>query len=75
MEEKHHKYRGYVMELEKNHYQRLIDSVEKSVKTSKIHLEVMSLLSTVYSHATNIGRIILKWSGKYESNDEESWST
>ena len=74
MKEKHHRYRLYAMELEKSHYLRLMNAVDKSVKTSKIHLELMSVLTTVYSHATNIGRIILQWSDNYEPNDDESWS-
>ncbi len=74
MKEKHHKYRLYAMELEKSHYRRLMNAVDKSVNTSKIHLELMTILTTVYSHATNIGRIILQWSEDYEFNGEESWS-
>ncbi|HYW94819.1 MAG TPA: Na/Pi symporter, partial [Bacteroidales bacterium] len=74
MKEKHHKYRRYAMELEKNHYRRLLNSVDKSVQTSKTHLELMTVLTTVYSHATNIARIILQWSDNYELNDEESWN-
>jgi phosphate:Na+ symporter len=62
MEEKHRKYRVYAMELEKNHYQRVMQSIEKSVNTSKIHLEFMSVLGTIYSHSTNIARIMLQWS-------------
>jgi phosphate:Na+ symporter len=69
MEEKHRKYRVYAMELEKSHYQRVMSSIEKTVKTSKIHLELMSALGTVYSHSTNIARIILQWSDDEPKTD------
>ncbi len=73
MEEKHHRYRQYAMDLEKNHYLRLMNSVERSIRTSRIHLGLMTVLTTVYSHATNIARIILQWSYEYESKEQEPW--
>jgi phosphate:Na+ symporter len=73
MKAKHRKYRTYAMELEKSHYQRLVKSVENSIATSEMHLELLSLLETIYSHATNIARIILQWSennNNFEENEE-----
>jgi phosphate:Na+ symporter len=61
MKEKHRIYRQMAMELEKNHYLRLVNAVEKSIKTSEIHLELMTILATIHSHATNVARIVLEW--------------
>jgi phosphate:Na+ symporter len=69
MKTKHNKYRIYAMDLEKSHYRRLMEMKEKSLNTSKTHLELMSALQTVYSHATNIARIILQWSDKNRDNN------
>lgn len=71
MEKKHQKYKAFAMELERSHYQRILNSVEKSVKTSEIHLDLMTVLNNVYSHSTNIGRIILQWSGKGRHKETE----
>ncbi len=57
----HKKYRQIEMDLEKNHYQRLINGLDKSLKTSEIHLELMTILATIHSHATNVARIVLEW--------------
>jgi len=62
MKMKHKKYRNYAMELEKNHYKRLLKSVEESLSSTDMHLELLSVMETIYSHSTNIARIILKWS-------------
>ena len=64
MKEKHKKYRQMEIDLEKNHYQRLITAVDKSVKTSEMHLELMTSLATIHSYATNVARIILEWTRK-----------
>ena len=64
MKEKHKKYRQMEIDLEKNHYQRLINAVDKSVKTSETHLELMTSLATIHSYATNVARIILEWTRK-----------
>lgn len=60
MKEKHDKYRLVAINLQRSHYNRLADMMEKSLNTSKTHLEIMTLLATIYSHATNIARIILQ---------------
>ena len=70
MKEKHSRYRIYALELEKSHYRRLIEMKDKSIRSSKTHLELMSALETVYSHATNVARIILQWSDNKKMKSE-----
>ncbi len=60
MEKKHQKYKQVALEFQRSHYKRLAGLIESSVKTSKTHLELMTLLATIYSHATNVARIILQ---------------
>ena len=59
MEHAEHKYEKFKMlaiDLEKQHYQRLRDDVEKSIASSRTHLEMVSSLRIIGSHATNIVR-------------------
>lgn len=62
MKLKYKKYRDLAIELEKHHYERLREDVSKSIESSKTHLELMTMLRAINSHATNIARILLKWS-------------
>ncbi len=62
MEKKHRKYREVSFDMERQHYQRLESSVEKSIQSSQTHLELITMLRVITSHSTNIGRILLKWS-------------
>ncbi len=62
MEVKHRKYRNISFEIEKQHYERLGSSVEKSIQSSETHLEIITMLRVITSYSTNIGRILLKWS-------------
>ncbi|SDC22994.1 Na/Pi symporter [Williamwhitmania taraxaci] len=55
-EQKYKKFRMQAIELEKQHYQRLKEDVEKSVTSSRTHLELVSSLRVIGSHATNIVR-------------------
>lgn len=64
MKEKHKIYRQMAMDLEKNHFKRLMNAVDKSVRTSEIHLELMTILATIHSLATNVARIVLEWNTK-----------
>ena len=64
MKKKYKKYRNMALELEKQHYERLKEEVSKSVTSSKTHLELLSLLKIINERATNIARILLKWSEK-----------
>ena len=64
MKKKFKKYRNMAIELEKHHYERLKEDVSKSVTSSKTHLELLGLLRVINERATNIARILLKWSEK-----------
>ena len=59
MKEKHKEYRDTSRELEKQHYERILEGMKESMDSSKTHLEVLALLSSIDSHATNIARIAL----------------
>ena len=61
MREKHNKYRDLAADMEKHHYERLKD-VDKILESrGDTHMEIMTHLRNVMSHATNIGRILLQW--------------
>ena len=64
MKAKHKEYRNLSRELEKQHYQRILEGMTESIDSSKIHLEVLALFSTIDSHATSIARIALDWDKK-----------
>ena len=61
MKTKHKQYRAMSIELEKLHYDRLLEGMKESIESSKTHLEILALLSSIDSHATNIARIALEW--------------
>ncbi len=60
MKEKHNKYRQVAVDFQRNHYARLANMMENSLKTSKTHLELITILATIFSHATNVARIIMR---------------
>ena len=60
MKSKYEDFRKLYIDYEKQHYQRLKEDVEESVDSSKTHLEVITSLKNIGSHATNIARIMLK---------------
>ncbi|MGM0408142.1 MAG: Na/Pi cotransporter family protein, partial [Bacteroidota bacterium] len=62
MKQKYKQYRNLEFDLEKQHFERLRDDVEKSITSSKTHVELMTNLRAINGHATNIARILLKWS-------------
>jgi len=64
MKAKHKEYRTLSRELEKQHYDRILEGMTESIESSKTHLEVLALFSTIDSHATNIARIALDWDQK-----------
>ncbi|MEN8203275.1 MAG: Na/Pi symporter [Bacteroidota bacterium] len=64
MKTKHKEYRGMSRELEKQHYGRILEGMKESIDSSKTHLEILALLSSIDSHATNIARIALDWDKK-----------
>lgn len=61
MKEKHKVYRSMSKDLEKQHYARILEGMKESIDSSETHLEILALLSTIDSHATNIARIALDW--------------
>ncbi len=62
MKQKYKQYRNMEFDLEKQHFERLRDDVEQSVASSKTHVELMTNLRAINGHATNIARILIKWS-------------
>ncbi|MCB2197118.1 MAG: Na/Pi cotransporter family protein [Bacteroidetes bacterium] len=64
MKEKYKQYRNLEIELEKQHFERLRDEVTETISSSKSHVELMTFLRAINGHATNIARILLKWSSK-----------
>jgi len=64
MKAKHKEYRTLSRELEKQHYDRIMEGMSESIDSSKTHLEVLALFSTIDSHATSIARIALDWDQK-----------
>ena len=53
-------------ELERQHFERLKKDINKSVDSSKTHLELVSMFRTIGSHANNIAQVILDWPGNKE---------
>ena len=68
MTKKYSKYRDMSIELEKHHFERLLNKVDDTISSSKTHLEIMSDLRSINSHATNIAGILLKWSKNTPEN-------
>jgi phosphate:Na+ symporter len=64
MKAKHKEYRNLSRELEKQHYDRILEGMTESIESSKTHLEILALFSTIDSHATSIARTALDWDKK-----------
>jgi len=64
MKSKHKEYRGLSKDLEKQHYERILEGMKESLESSKTHLEILALFSSIDSHTTNIARIALDWNQK-----------
>lgn len=58
------------LELEKKHYQRLVNNVQETITSSKTHLELLEMFKQINQHSTNIGKILLKWSSKKNKIEE-----
>ena len=52
-------YRDEYFKLEQQHYDRLKENVEETVSSSKTHLEIITLMRVISSHAMNTSRIII----------------
>jgi len=59
MKAKHKEYRLLSRDLEKQHYDRIMKGMTESIESSKTHLEILALYSSIDSHATNIARTAL----------------
>ncbi|MEN8229738.1 MAG: Na/Pi symporter [Bacteroidota bacterium] len=64
MKSKHKEYRALSQDLEKQHYARILEGMKESIESSKTHLEILALLSSIDSYTTNIARIALDWNQK-----------
>lgn len=60
MKERHKKHRVMAMEYEMMHYRRIREQVPESAESSETHLELITMMRNIASHATNIARIHLK---------------
>ncbi len=61
MKMKYKEYRGIALDFEKLHYERLKQENQYALDSSRTHLELMSMLRNISSHATNIARILIQW--------------
>ena len=64
MKSKHKQYMVLSRELEKQHYDRILEGMTESIESSKTHLEILALYSSIDSLATNIARTALDWDQK-----------
>ena len=66
MIKKYQNFKEVGRELERQHFERLKQDINKSVESSKTHLELVSMFRTIGSHANNIAQVILEWPGNEE---------
>jgi len=59
MRKKNKEYRQMAIELEKQHFERIMHEVDLSIKSSEMHLVLLTSFKIITSHATNIARILL----------------
>ncbi len=64
MKAKYKEYRSISFELEKQHFERLKNSVGKTVQSSNTHLELLAMFRIITGHCTNIARILIEGSEK-----------
>lgn len=64
MKEKYHRYRNMEIEFEKQHFERLKNEITETISSSNTHIDLMTFLRAINGHATNVARILLKWSIK-----------
>ena len=56
---KKEKYSKLALELERHHFERLQQEVEKSITSSKTHIEIIGIMKFINQHSTNIAKILL----------------
>lgn len=66
MKLKNKKYRQMAIELEKQHFLRIRQEISQTIESSEMHLELITSLKMITSHATNIARMLLEWQAKPE---------
>lgn len=59
MKKKQKKYESLALEFSRQHYERLQESKEKSIKSSSYHLEIVNALSLINRYSTNIAKSLL----------------
>jgi len=64
MKSKYKKYRAMASELEEQHFSRIREDIKVSVQSSSFHLHLLTLIRDMNSHATNIARLLLRWSAQ-----------
>jgi len=69
MKAKNKEYRNLEQNLEKQHFERLRQEISETILSSKTHIELITTFRSINSHATNIARILLKWSDVKEDNE------
>ncbi len=57
---RYYSYRQEYFDLEHQHYERLKNNIEETVSSSKTHLEIITLLRVISSHATNTARVLIR---------------
>ena len=60
IKKEHKRIRAMADELKHKHFERLSHNITESIKTSKLHMELMTALRMIHSHIANIMRVILK---------------
>jgi len=69
MKAKNKEYRNLEQNLEKQHFERLRQEISETILSSKTHIELITTFRSINSHATNIARILLKWSDIKEDKE------
>lgn len=61
-------YRKLVFELEKSHFERLKNDIKESIESSKIHIELITMLKLIASHLVNSIRILSSKDYNYDKD-------
>lgn len=60
LKKEHKKFRAMADELKYKHFERISQNITESVKSSKLHMELVGALRIVHSHIANIMRVIAR---------------
>ena len=72
LKEKYYDYRREYFELERQHYERLKKNVEETKASSRTHLEIITLLRVISSHATNTARVLIRKTEMINDSDKST---